>query len=104
MNDQQHNRRRFLLHAATALGALPLLGQLSVRRAHAAAKPLPTSNAQAKALNYAEDAAKVTHSMFKAGSTCENCQFYTADNQGCTIFPGYSVAPKGWCSAWALKK
>lgn len=98
------SRRRFLVATATTLSTLPLLGQLLDQPAHAAGTPLPTTNAQAKALNYAEDASTVTHSMYKTGSTCANCQFYTVGNSTCSIFPGFTVAPKGWCSAWALKK
>ena len=83
---------------------LPLLGQLASQRALAAAPALPTTNAQAKALNYVEDAGTTTQSAFKAGSNCANCSFFNAETSGCTIFAGFSVAPKGWCSAWALKK
>ena len=43
------------------------------------------------------------HAAFKPGSSCANCQFFTAATGACTLFPGFAVAPKGWCSAWAKK-
>ena len=84
MSDSPFSRRRFLLGAAIAATALPL------------------TNAQAKALGYVEDAAKAPPAR-KPGSTCANCQFFTAATGACVLFPGFSVAPAGWCSAWAKK-
>lgn len=104
MSPHDSSRRRLLVRTAVAAAILPLLSRMATQRAAAALPPLPLTNAQAKALNYVEDAAKVTSASFKPGSTCANCNFYTADTGGCTIFPGFSVAPKGWCSGWALKK
>lgn len=104
MTPNDSNRRRFLLRAAVAAGTLPLLARIASQPAHAALPPLPTTNAQAKALNYAEDAATVKNAMFKPGSTCTNCQFFTPATGACAIFPGFAVNPKGWCSGWALKK
>ena len=104
MNMPNQNRRRFLVTSAVAIGSLPLVGQLLRQPAHAAAlPPLPETNAQAKALKYTVDASKVTAPNFKAGSDCANCQFFQADTKGCTLFAGFSVEPKGWCSAWAAK-
>lgn len=105
MNPTNTARRRFLLRTAAATAALPLLALLPHRNALAAdLPPLPVTNAQAKALNYIEDATKATHATHKPDSFCDNCQFHIAATNGCSIFPGFSVAPKGWCSAWALKK
>ena len=101
---EQSNRRQFLIRSAVTLSALPLASLLATQRAHAALPALPLSNAQAKALNYTEDASTVKNPMFKAGSNCANCQFFTAETGACTIFPGFAVAPEGWCSGWALKK
>ena len=98
------SRRRFMVQSALAIGSVPLLATLAIQPALAALPALPLSNAQAKALNYAEDAATVKNPMFKAGSSCANCQFFTADTGACAIFPNFAVAPKGWCSGWALKK
>jgi len=103
MTEIMIQRRRFLVQAAVAVSTLPVLAGLARQQAHAALPPLPLTNAQAKALNYVEDATKVTNAMFKAGSTCENCQFFTAATGACAIFPGFAVAPKGWCSGWAKK-
>ena len=65
------------------------------------------TDATAVALAYTEDAASAKHASFKPGSLCSNCQFYTgapdAARGPCTLFAGYSVAAKGWCSAWAKK-
>lgn len=97
------DRRRFLRLGAIAL-AVPFAARLAVPEAHAQALPkLPLDHPQAKALAYIEDAAQTKHASFKPGSNCLNCQFYTAANQGCTLFAGFSVAPKGWCAAWAKK-
>jgi hypothetical protein len=104
MSEHDSARRRFLVHAAVAASAMPLLAKLASQPALAALPPLPTSNAQAKALSYTEDATTVKNPMFKAGSDCANCQFFTADTGACAIFPGFAVAAKGWCSGWALKK
>ena len=103
MTDHDATRRRFLIQATVAASALPLLAKMVMQPAYAALPPLPLDNAQAKALNYAEDAATVKNPMFKAGSSCANCQFFTADTGACAIFPTFGVNPKGWCSGWAAK-
>lgn len=104
MTEHLSSRRRFLLQAGATAASLPLLCALPARPAHAALAPLPADNAQAKALAYVEDAATSKHAMFKPGSNCENCQFFTAATGACAIFPNFAVAPKGWCTAWAAKK
>lgn len=97
------SRRRFLQISALAVAA-PLAARLAVSDAQAQALPkLPLDNPQAKALAYIEDASKTTHASFKPGSNCINCQFFTAATGACTLFAGFSVAPKGWCAAWAKK-
>lgn len=101
MSDPRISRRRFLIGAAVAATALPLATRFG--EVQAAPLPrLPVGNPQAKALNYVEDAAKAPATR-KPASNCANCQFFTAATGACTLFPGYSVAPKGWCSAWAKK-
>lgn len=93
------SRRRFLVQAVV-VAALPVIGWSS-----ASAAPLPRlspSSAQAKALSYVEDVKKANAS-YKPGSGCLNCQFFTAANGACALFAGFSVAPKGWCAAWAKK-
>lgn len=100
---ETQSRRRFLQISALAVAA-PFAARLAISDAHAQALPkLPLDNPQAKALAYNEDATKTTHASFKPGSNCINCQFFTAANNGCTLFAGFSVAPKGWCAAWAKK-
>ncbi|NOT88769.1 MAG: High potential iron-sulfur protein [Lysobacter sp.] len=112
---QDMSRRRFLTIAVVAAASAPLaLRSLSAEAAApapaAAAKPLPklaVTDATAKALGYAEDATKVKHAAFKAGSNCANCNFFKgakgAASGPCTLFPKNSVVSKGWCSAWAKK-
>ena len=102
MTEHHAPRRRFLAQLALAAAALPLL----TRAGNAVAAPLPrlpASNAQAKALGYVEDASKTKNAAHKPGSNCANCQFFTASTGACALFAGFSVAPKGWCSAWAKK-
>ena len=100
MTEHRDSRRRFLIQAAVAATALPLLGKLTPAIAAPLPK-LPLTNPQAKALGYTEDASKTTNPAHKAGSVCKNCQFFTAATGACSLFAGFSVEPKGWCSAWA---
>ncbi len=103
MNARQTSRRQFLIQAA-AVAALPFVAAIASGEVRAQAlKPLPADNPQAKALAYSADAATVKHASFKPGSLCANCQFFTAATGACALFPGFSVPPKGWCSAWAKK-
>ncbi len=108
------SRRRFLTIAVVATATAPLalrsFGAQAAAPLPAAAKPLPklaVTDPTAKALAYVEDATKVKHAAFKAGSNCINCNFYKAAkgaaNGPCTLFPKNSVVGKGWCSAWAKK-
>ncbi len=97
------SRRRFLIVAAMATAALPMAIRLMPVARAASLTKLPLDNPQAKALGYVEDASKSKHPSFKPGSMCGNCQFFTATTGACALFAGFSVAPKGWCSAWAKK-
>jgi len=102
MSNDLSSRRRFLSHVLVAAAAVPLLGQAN--RAYAAPLPkLPLDNPQAKSLHYVEDASKDKDPAHKAGSMCSNCQFFTPSTGACALFAGFSVSPKGWCSAWAKK-
>jgi nitrous oxide reductase len=103
MNTPSVSRRRFLVTAALAAAAAPLAPLLVGRAEAQALPPVPADNPTAKALAYTADASTVKHASFKPGSNCANCQFFTAGNSGCSLFPGFSVSPKGWCSAWAKK-
>lgn len=103
MTDTRSSRRRFLFRAAVTAGALPLLPLLGQPAQAAALKKLPVDHAQAKALKYRESVVGFKDAAFKPGSICGNCQFFTAATGACTLFPGFSVAAQGWCSAWAKK-
>ncbi|MEO8002579.1 MAG: high-potential iron-sulfur protein [Arenimonas sp.] len=94
-----NSRRRFMLQAATAAVALPMFGQAFAQ----ALKKLTADNATAKALKYVPDAATSKEPTKKPGSSCMNCQFFTAATGACTLFTGFAVSPKGWCTAWAKK-
>ncbi|TXH72042.1 MAG: High potential iron-sulfur protein [Lysobacteraceae bacterium] len=112
---QALSRRRFLTIAVTAAATAPLAlhgleADAAAPAPASAAKPLPKlalTDPTAKALAYSEDATKVKHASFKAGSSCLNCNLYKgAKGQTygpCTIFPKNTVAAKGWCTAWAKK-
>ncbi len=105
MPDSTSSRRRFLAHAAAVAAAVPFLGAAGAALAAPAAPlpKLPLDNPQAKALAYIENATKNKHAAFKPGSNCANCQFYAPATRGCTLFAGFSVAPAGWCAAWAKR-
>ena len=94
-----NSRRRFMLQAATAAVVLPMFGQAFAQ----ALKKLTADNATAKALKYVPDASTSKEPTKKPGSACANCQFFTAATGACTLFAGFAVSPKGWCTAWAKK-
>ena len=67
-------------------------------------------SAQAVALGYVDDAARVNtakYTNFVAGSNCRNCALYAGmpgDAVGmCPLFSGKHVAAKGWCGSWVKK-
>ncbi len=105
MTDPRISRRRFLVHAAVAATAVPLLARMSFSPAQAdALKKLTLDNAQAKALHYTENATSAAKDpAFKPASNCAGCQLFTAATGACALFAGFSVNPKGWCSAWTKK-
>jgi len=103
------SRRDFLALAGVASAAV-LAG---VRPSVSAAADTPhvsESDPTAKALGYVEDASKVDKTKFpafKPGAHCATCNFYqgkAADAYApCQIFPGKSVAAKGWCASHSPK-
>jgi High potential iron-sulfur protein len=102
MQTPSNSRRKFLVRGMVSIAALPFAGALISASAMAQAlKPLPADNATAKAMKYVADAKKATAA--KPGSNCANCALFVAATKGCGIFPGFAVAPAGWCSAWAKK-
>jgi High potential iron-sulfur protein len=105
------SRRRFLALAGVT-GAAVLVGiRPEPSRAQGGALPhLAESDPTAKALGYVEDASKVDKGKFpafKPGAHCATCTFFqgkAADAYGpCQIFPGKSVAAKGWCASHSPK-
>jgi hypothetical protein len=71
---------------------------------------LDEKDAQAIALGYVADAARVDtkkYPKFVAGQNCANCALFQAKPGdkagGCPLFAGKQVAAAGWCSAWAKK-
>jgi hypothetical protein len=100
---ETNDRRRFL-QRALAVAALPLLAGAAPRARAQALVPLTADNAQAKALKYTPNAATAAKDpAWKPGSHCGNCQFFASATGACQIFPGHSVAPAGWCAAWAKR-
>ena len=107
------NRRRFLQFAsASAVGfavAIPALN--AAEPAPAATLPnLELDNPTAKALGYVEDAAKVDKVKYPKHTPdqiCGSCVLMQGDAKNarnpCTLFPGRSVATKGWCASFAKK-
>lgn len=108
---ESHARRRFLKLAVAGAVAAPIASTLLPRLARADDLPhLAESDPTAMALGYKEDATKVDKTKFavyKPGSLCENCKFWTGkqgDAYGpCGLFPGKATAAKGWCSGYSPK-
>jgi hypothetical protein len=98
-----NNRRVFMLQCSVG-------GLLFADPAFSQGALVAETDAQATALGYKSDAAKVDKSKypkFAAGQHCGVCAFYqgkTNDASGaCPLFAGKQVSSKGWCSAWAKK-
>ncbi|MGS2744192.1 high-potential iron-sulfur protein [Halomonas sp. LS-001] len=96
------SRRDFMRNTMLGLAALPLGAGILSKTAFAQDLPrLDPSATNAQALNYVEDASDASdHPAYEEGEVCDNCMFYTADNQGCQLFPQNSVEPNGWCQSW----
>ncbi|KAA0874168.1 high-potential iron-sulfur protein [Nitrincola tapanii] len=96
------SRRSFLKKGMFGLAALPLgMGVLTTKAFAEGLPPLSEDAPNAKALNYVKVAADASsHPAFKADSYCDNCMFFQPDTNGCTLFQGFSVEPKGWCQSW----
>ena len=67
-------------------------------------------DAQALALGYVDDVAKVDkakYPAYTAGQACANCALYTGkpgDAAGpCPLYAGKQVSAKGWCSGYNKK-
>jgi hypothetical protein len=98
------SRRQFIQIVPVA-GAAALLAAAG----NVQAAMVDENDAQAKALGYVADAARVDkgkYKQFAAGQNCGNCALYqggSAPAGKCALFPGKEVAAKGWCSAYAKK-
>lgn len=121
------NRRSFVqlatvgaLGAALAAPAFSATAVVPPKKVTAAAPPskataavlpnLELDNPTAKALGYVEDATKVDAAKYpnhKPGQMCAGCSLMQGDAKNarnpCAIFPGKSVASKGWCASFAKK-
>ena len=102
-DNARRSRRRFLKLSAAGLAAVPAA---RIALAQNAQKLYEKSDA-AKALDYHDDATKVTNPKRKKDQFCHNCQFYQgkpADAWApCTVFGAKQVANKGWCATWTAK-
>ena len=101
MNSRRHFIRQISV-AGTALAAGHTFAQTPAMLAEA--------DAQATALGYKADTAKVDKAKYPkhaATQACKNCQLYAGkatDKAGnCPLFAGKQVAGAGWCSAWVMK-
>ncbi|MDN7132792.1 high-potential iron-sulfur protein [Halomonas sp. MC140] len=99
------NRRDFMRKSLMGLAALPLGVGILSKTAFAQGLPrLDPSAPNAQALNYVEVARDASdHPAFKEGELCDNCMFYSANNEGCQLFPENSVEPAGWCQSWTAQ-
>ena len=102
-NESSGSRRSFLRMSAAGLAAVPMARITSVQ----AAEKVDENSPPAKALDYHDDASKVTNPKRKKDQFCHNCQFFQGsakDKPGpCTVFQGKLVAAGGWCSTWVAK-
>ncbi|MGM0594490.1 MAG: high-potential iron-sulfur protein [Pseudomonadota bacterium] len=86
-NEKMINRRTLL----KGLAAVPVVAAVGFHGTAAAAE-LDPNDPKAKALEY-------TKSSPNADQTCSNCNLFQDGNK-CSIFPGNTVAPGGWCKSW----
>ena len=99
------SRRSLLKRVVLGVSLAPLAAGLTHRAAAAPAMLVSPGSAEAKAVQYTEDA-KTAHTT-QPGSSCANCALYQGadgSTQGpCQIFPGKEVKAAGWCSSWAAQ-
>lgn len=109
MDKLQLNRRKALgLGLNVALGAVALTSLTSAQAQEPTTLPaVEADNPTAKALGYVEDATKVDaakYKLYQAGQICDNCRLVQGKagdaRRPCQLFPGKSVAAKGWCAGW----
>ncbi len=107
---QNSMSRRALINQALMVAALIPAARIGTANAAAAAPPVDPNDPAAKSLGYSADSSKVdaaANATHKPDQVCANCAQYqgkAGDAEGpCAIFPGKSVASKGWCKVWAKK-
>ena len=104
------NERRWALRSllVACTGGLALLRSPALR-AEATNRPLLRPDEPvAKAIGYVEIAAKVdvtANPSYRRGQSCTTCAYVdrsTAKQRGCSLVPGRTVLPTGWCQRWKL--
>ena len=103
--------RRAILKGGLIAGTLvPAWGLISEGIAAPALPPLDTKDPMASALGYVDDTTKVddkANPTHKADQKCDNCAQFKGNageaRGACNIFPGKTVANKGWCKTWTKK-
>ena len=111
MNESLHTaeRRRFI-RLALASAAAPFAVAIAPEASAADLPHLEESDPVANALGYRHDTRQVDAAKYpthKPDQICAGCNFAGAPQADgwvpCTLFPGKSVAPKGWCLSWSAK-
>lgn len=92
-------RRKFVTLVSAGAAAVPLSALITSLPSHAADPMVDPESAQAKALQYTNDAPE--------GKMCISCALYTeiaGESVGsCPLFPGSSVGAEASCSAFVPK-
>ena len=111
MSSTNPSRRVFMMQLALG-GAAASLAAQAAPAAKAAAAPagnmVAETDANAKALGYALDTAKVDAKKWPKhakGQDCSNCMLYKGDAKmgDCPLFAGKKVASKAWCNSYIKK-
>ena len=99
------NRRDFIARITVASGIA-----MTTNASFAQAPAVAETDANAIALGYKIDTAKVDKKKFpkhEVTQNCKNCALYqgkpTDPVGGCPLFAAKQVAGNGWCSAWAKR-
>ncbi len=98
-------RRNFLKKLAVTSASIPLLSLVAIPKLAFSGEKVADDDPVAASLNYVHDAS-TSEARTDESSVCENCQLYTAGEDGwgaCSIFQGKLVNANGWCSAWIAK-
>jgi hypothetical protein len=95
---------------APAAAPTPVAAPAAAAPAAASLPMVDEKDAQATALGYVADAARVDkakHKNFVDGSQCTSCMLYQgaagSESGACALFAGKAVAGKGWCASWVKK-